>query len=99
MLKRSVAVWCLALLIFPLGISWAADAVMVGDVDAASRLVAEGGEIYMLADTPMVRELLADYVGETVEVSGSVVYDKKANLKIITVTRYRVLVPDGLEEE
>jgi hypothetical protein len=87
-----------AVLISLPGAMYAADAVIVGDVDSESQLITSDGEIYVLADTEKGRELSSDYVGETVEVKGSVAYEEEDDLKIITVASFKVVVPDGLEE-
>lgn len=60
-----------------------------GKVNDNYQIVAEDGQIYEVADTDKGNEVVLQYIGKTVKVSGTI-KESDGGEKIITVTSYEV---------
>ncbi|MDO9567755.1 MAG: hypothetical protein Q7J15_13605 [Candidatus Desulfaltia sp.] len=60
-----------------------------GKVNDNYQIIAEDGQIYEVADTDKGNEVVLQYIGKTVKVSGTI-QESNGGEKIITVTSYEV---------
>jgi hypothetical protein len=68
--------------------AYAADRILIGEVNDTCQLVANG-EIYDIADTPKGRDLARNYISQKVKVTGTI--EPGSELKIIVVRTFEVV--------
>lgn len=92
-LRRGVKI-CFMLIIFSLiSVGWALAGeatvtAVIGEVNDNYQIVSDD-QIYEIADTKKGQELVDNYIGARVEVTGTVEEDN--DIKIITITSFKVL--------
>ena len=79
---------CFVLLVFSAGWALAAEVTITGEVNDNYQIVADG-QIYEIADTEKGNDLAENYISAKVQVQGTI--DEENDMKIITVTSFKVL--------